>query len=492
MNRHIFEHLSKFKPTDEQESLISKDAKRKLLHLCIGINFSHLDPKLGLSTDFLIEIIDKILFHNKTDLDWFFSYYKNEICNWICKRHDSVIKYILSKTKLNFAKVISLLVSLMEFISSDKHLRKTTGIKIVQILYQNWFLFNDFWQTTSHIDTKMMLVDLLTKSILVDSSLFEKDFEIIKHVVTMYTDLLTDPKSKLGFKCKLLDLLHFFSQIPSQFSIKNCMGQFLANLPLKSSELVKGEDAYVDYVNAVRKILESIELCGSFELVNVIVGLITREDKHICDEEAHACFTCLMSRLETVKQGTLINFFWDSTLKQVESVSYDQRKILMFEKVFFVFLCNCNKPTFLEFLCANIVFLINILDIDLNESSFEIHATNKKSVFKILELAYRRLHKDEIFFSSAKLSIVYETNKFGSLKDGKELTKEVLRKCRKYLIEEVKFISNTDPVKNEKLLNLQRQMHCSAYNCLVALFVRTQTEPKLYIAFLFKDDNSKV
>jgi len=44
----------------------------------------------------------------------------------------------------------------------------------------------------------------------------------------------------------------------------------------------------------------------------------------------------------------------------------------------------------------------------------------------------------------------------------------------------------------DQLVSLQYQMHCSAYNCLCSLFIRTQTEPKLYQAFLFKDDVAKV
>ena len=119
-------------------------------------------------------------------------------------------------------------------------------------------------------------------------------------------------------------------------------------------------------------------------------------------------------------------------------------------------------------------------------------AMNKKCAFELLELTYKRLHKDEIFFASAKLCIAFETTKHGKAKDGKELTKEVLRKCRKSLCEEVKFISNMSDAALSKLNNLQLQLHCAAYNCLVSLFIRTQTEPKLYLACLFKDDTAKV
>ena len=98
------------------------------------------------------------------------------------------------------------------------------------------------------------------------------------------------------------------------------------------------------------------------------------------------------------------------------------------------------------------------------------------------------MHRDEIFFSGAKLCVSFETAKYGNVKDGKELTKEVLRKCRKSISEELKFAGNI----NHTVLNqIQLQLHCSAYNCLVSLFIRTQTEPKLYLACLFKEDSVK-
>lgn len=79
----------------------------------------------------------------------------------------------------------------------------------------------------------------------------------------------------------------------------------------------------------------------------------------------------------------------------------------------------------------------------------------------------------------------------GQVKDGKELTKEVLRKCRKNLSEEVKFMSNLKSSQLDSYNDHLRRLHCAAYNCLCALFIRTQTEPKLYLACLFKEDAAK-
>ena len=73
----------------------------------------------------------------------------------------------------------------------------------------------------------------------------------------------------------------------------------------------------------------------------------------------------------------------------------------------------------------------------------------------------------------------------------KKLTKDVLKKCYNYL-SEIKFLSITDSNELDRMKSLQYQFHCSAYNCLCSLFMRTQTDPKFYLAFLFKDDPSKV
>ena len=169
----------------------------------------------------------------------------------------------------------------------------------------------------------------------------------------------------------------------------------------------------------------------------------------------------------------------------------DERKFLTFRKVLFNFFTACHKNVFLDFLCSHVAYLLGLLDAELRETNFEVNCANKRCVFELLELAYKRLHRDEIFSSSSRLCAAYETSKFGQVRDGKELTKEVLKKCRKFLCDQIKFVSATTAEALDKLENRHRQLHCAAYNCLAALFIRTQKEPRLYSAFLFKDDASR-
>ncbi len=494
-NRIIFEYVCEslgYSNSFEQESLSCVDAKRKLFSFCLNLNFLALKKESSNVKDFLIEILDKYLFlsNQNTKILAFFSYYKNEICSWICKRYELVLKYILNKLNLNFPKSISLLINLIEYSATDKHLRKTFGVKIVNFLYDNWSMFHEFWHAeTADLENKILLVSLLTKCCFIELVPFDANAKSSNRISEMYMHLLVDPKTKLNFKCKVLDLVYVFTESPSPYQLKSYLNQFITQFPLKSTELVKGEDIYNDYVNAIRKILVSIELSSSLDLVNIIINIFCREPQHICDEEIQVSLINFIKRLESSKQSNVILNFWENYFQKA---SDDERKFVIFKKVLFNFLKSCEKPIFVEFLCSKIIYLLNILESDLKEATFELDFFNKRCVFELLELAYKRLHKDEIFNSNSKLCQNFESTKFGQVKDGKELTKEILKKCRKFLCYQIKFnlISNTDTLNMFE--NYLRQLHCAAYNCLVALFIRTQKEPRLYSAYLFKDDESKM
>jgi DNA-dependent protein kinase catalytic subunit len=505
LNQTIFDFIcnrikSDYSSTYEQESLTCAEAKRKIFNLCLSVN-CNLTQRQGTKSPelrcYLIELIDSYIFSNDKKQVAFFTYFKNEICSWLCRRHESIVKYLFSKLSVNFTKTIGLLITLMEFLISDKNLRKQHGTKIVENLYENWSFLRQYWQPDSLLENKLILINLLAKSMQIESvvatPVTSKSTEntSIKNVAEMFMSLLIDVNTKLSFKCKLFDLLYFFCDSPAPYLIKAHLNQFLTQLPLRSKELVKHDDNYNDYVSIIRKMLVSLGLSMSTDLLAVLVTIVCREPEHICDEEVKASFISFIKHLESSKQASLVQFYWENWSKNENN---DERKYIMFRKVLIVFLEHCEKPIFMDFMCANIMFMIKTLDAEIKENQFEGICMNKKNVFEILQLAYKRLYKDETFFVNSRLCMTFEREKFGQLKDGKELTKEVLRKCRKFLCEEIKqSLSSSSPYLNviEQNLSAERQMHCAAYNCLVSLFIRTQTEPKLYHAFLFKDEASK-
>ncbi len=338
---------------DEQESLTCIDAKNKLLGLCLAMNYNSIRAKKT-SEDFLIEILDKFLFDPAGS--GFFAYYKAEVCLCMCKRHEQVIAYVLGKLKLNFGKCIGLFIGLAEYLCGDKVQRKAYGKRVAVRLYESWSMFRDYWQPQGDIEAKTLLVSLATKVILIESVGKE---EVYRHVTEMYMGLLVDEKTKLSFKCKLLDLLCFFCDTPAPFSIKSSIGQLIAQFPLRSTELVKGTDGWHDYVNAVRKILTAVELSGSFELIEVVVNLLCREAEHVCGDEIEAGIVRCVRRMAGCRQTALIDFYWESSFRDM-----DERKQLVFRKVLMNVLRNCEKPSFLEFMCRNVVDLMRMLEVD--------------------------------------------------------------------------------------------------------------------------------
>ena len=321
-NRIIFDYIiastSNSSNAYEQESLSCVEAKRKLLNFCLNLNFMALKKSAPNVTDVLIEILDKFLFLG-TDpkILTLFTYYKSEVCAWVCKRYDSILKYIMNKLSLNFAKCISLLVSLIEYLATEKHLRKTYGVKIVHFLYENWSLFREYWQPEKgELENKMLLINLLTKCCFVELVPFEASPKMALNLSEMYMNMLVDTKTKLNFKCRVLDLLYVFCESPAPYQIKNYLSQFITQFPLKSTELVKGEDIYNDYLNAVRKMLVSLELSSSLDLASIVINILCRETKHICDEEIQQSLVNFIKRLDCGKQSSVITLYWENSFKK--------------------------------------------------------------------------------------------------------------------------------------------------------------------------------
>ena len=78
--------------------------------------------------------------------------------------------------------------------------------------------------------------------------------------------------------------------------------------------------------------------------------------------------------------------------------------------------------------------------------------------------------------------------------DGKELTKYVIARARAQFIDgkTIKSMEMATTIDKEIKMNLIRLLAISAFNCLISVLICTQTEAKLYKAFLFDSNPSKV
>lgn len=231
----------------------------------------------------------------------------------------------------------------------------------------------------------------------------------------MYMSFLVDKQLKLAQKIKLLDLLFFFTESPAPYTLKLYLPQLVAQLPLKSSELVRGEPAFNDYTSSIRKILVALEFTGSLDILSLVVSIICREKQHLLESEVQLTFVKLMHRSSLEKQASLITSYWEQAFKNAASAAQDEeRRLALFNKLVYEFLKSCAKPVFIDFMCANAIYLFELLDVPFRDVNFENTCSNRTCALRIFELAYKRLHKDEIFCPTAKLCNTYETKKIGS------------------------------------------------------------------------------
>ncbi|CAF5152672.1 unnamed protein product, partial [Rotaria sp. Silwood1] len=183
-------------------------------------------------------------------------------------------------------------------------------------------------------------------------------------------------------------------------------------------------------------------------------------------------------------------------------------------------LTSVNKSTLIEFYKKYIsVFIIEQLDIkiDLTLTTITSILINKIATYRFIDYMYTILNKDDVFgLNSLIAKIFYETVKkqeearkllniempitlikIGSTMDGKELTKYIIARARAQFIDGKiiksmeNMLNNVTTIEKEMKMNLIRLLAMSSFNCLISVLICTQTEAKLYKAFIFDANPSK-
>ncbi|KAJ7402013.1 hypothetical protein BTVI_90061 [Pitangus sulphuratus] len=115
-----------------------------------------------------------------------------------------------------------------------------------------------------------------------------------------------------------------------------------------------------------------------------------------------------------------------------------------------------------------------------NEYAFDTQVTKKMGYYKLLEVMYVRLSKEDVYSKDSKINQAYR----GSLSvEGNELTKTLIKSC---------YDAFTENMAGEsQLLEKRRQYHCAAYNCAIAVISCVFTESKFYQGFLFTEKSEK-
>ena len=350
----------------------------------------------------------------------------------------------------------------------------------------------------------------------------------------MYLTLLIDKKLNLTFKTRLLDLLPFFASLDNDEELSidkrekwtenfsRTFHTFIADcFPLKSTEFSKGTQEYHDYQGAIRKIFLALELSSSKFLFELIIWMLCCEKYHLFEDDILLSINHYIIKLNDLNKQMYILDYLINIIYGKNILFHLEHRLNALEKLILKILISIKKSILIEFYKKYIeFFVLEQLDIkiDLLNNNLIGILINKIATYRFIDYMYTILNKDDVFGSNSIISKVFYEKvknqeearkilnielpitviKLGQVMDGKELTKYVIARARAQFIDGkiIKSLemslTNVDINDKEMKMNLIRSLAMSSFNCLISILICTQTEAKLYKAFIFDANASKV
>jgi hypothetical protein len=459
--------------------------------------------------------------------------FKHQITSWLGTTPHFIINNVGEiNTTDQCRPIVSFLTIVLDLCSREKDIRQQYGRQFVDGIYTCWLQFSPLYRSIN-LDDKLLIVTLLTKTFIIDSRLLITH-EQFHQISQMYLTLLIDKQLNLTFKTRLLDLLPFFASLDTdedmpedkrkKWSDDLCrtLHIFTADcFPLKSTEFHSGTQEYHDYQGAIRKILSALELSSSVILFELLIWMLCCEQQHIFEEEILSSISRYVIKLnDHVKQLQLLDYihgiiFGKNPLFRLE------HRLNALEKLILKILTSVKKLTLIEFynkyICSLVIDQLDI-KIDLTSSIIVSILINKVCTYRLVDYMYTILNKEDVFGVNSSIAKQFfevvksqeearkilnvempiTSIKIGSTMDGKELTKYVITRGRAQFIDgklmksmEMMLV-NVNTTEKEMKMHLIRSLATSSFNCLISLLICTQTEAKLYKAFIFDANPSKV
>ncbi|XP_069123844.1 DNA-dependent protein kinase catalytic subunit-like [Argopecten irradians] len=417
--------------------------------------------------------------------DLVFSMFKSVIASHMASESDVCVKALAARAGADGRKVSRILVAMVDHVTRDKALRKRLGQNIVKSVLLQWKTIATWCDSSSSVDLQSMTLLLLTKLLLIDSKFVSTPSSpSFEDVFGTYLQCLIDTRTNLAFKCRVLDLLPFFVNVPKPHitKLKTNLDRLVAdNFPLKSTEFPKGSSHYRDYLTALDKILSGLELSGSLVLLELLISIACREQKHTYEDTIQQSLNRFTRRLPGDKQKLAVDVAFDVFCK--ENFPAEIRTATL-EKVALPMLRLCHKSALLEFYLDHMKDLRNILEAkQVKGAGLENQLVSKTGCFQLLDIMYSHLTKDEVSSKNSTLNEKFCQIKDEPIKTGSEMTRAIMK---------IGHAAKGEDTRGETtLLNQRRLYHCAAYNMLISVVSCTQTEAKFYQVFLFKEDESK-
>ncbi|XP_058033644.1 DNA-dependent protein kinase catalytic subunit [Ahaetulla prasina] len=480
-------------PGDERRSLPSLDIGSKqlaegLLHLAFAFGVrctelvSLLLNTLMLSVPLSGAAQESLI--NFSHGEYFYSLFL-EIINRELLKNLEIAVLELMKSALDSPKMVSTVLNgMLDQSFKDRATCKQQGVKLVAAILKNWGHLDHWWAKDASPESKMSVLTLLAKVLQIDSSVSFTHHEAFPHVFKTYTCLLMDQKLGLNLKSQAIIILPFFTKLVGEglCSLKHALDQLVAyNFPLTSDEFPKGTLKYNNYVDCVKKLLDALELSQNSTLLELMTEILCRDHKHIMEELFEINFKRIAKRGSCERQVLLLDtvhqMFQSETLhSNITRQAYVDRSLL-------ILLLHCSLDALKEFLSKIIIEAMDTLKSRFtksNETSFETQLIKKISYYKILEVMYSRLSKEDVHSKDSRINQAFQHS---THVEGNELTKTLIKSC---------YDAFTENMSGEtQLLENRRQFHCAAYNCAIAVISCVFNESKFYQGFLFTEKPEK-
>ncbi|XP_037613149.1 DNA-dependent protein kinase catalytic subunit isoform X1 [Sebastes umbrosus] len=418
--------------------------------------------------------------------EYFYSLFQATINTELLRCLDTTVPRLMKASSQNPSMVSVLLNGMLDHSFRERSVRKTQGQRLVEEVLRRWNSLQAWWEGHSSTpESKTATLLLLSKLLQIDSSVCSDiNHEAFRPVFSVFTMLLVDMNLPLNLKSQALLVLPFFTTLPEEplAELQRALDSLVAShFPMQSDEFAKGSLHRNNYMDCIRKLLDALELSQSPLLLKLMAGILCRDQKHIMEESFQTCFQRIAKRSSSERQQQLLCTVYG--VIQQGDVPMSSMLQAMMERILLPLASHCSTKALNDFFVANvsdIIVLVLSRFTKSNESEFEIQLMKKDGCYKLMELLYSRLPKEEVYSKESRINRAY----CGLDKtEGNELSKTLIKSC---------FEAFTENMAGEtQLLGLRRHFHCAAYNCAIAVISCSFNEPKFYHGFLFSEKPEK-
>ncbi|XP_060920840.1 DNA-dependent protein kinase catalytic subunit isoform X2 [Labrus mixtus] len=418
--------------------------------------------------------------------EYFYSLFQTTINTELLRRLSTTVPHLMRASSLNQTMVSVLLNGMLDHSFRERSVRKTQGKQLVDEVLKRWNSLQSWWEGPSATaESKTATLLLLSKLLQIDSSVCSDiNHEAFRPVFSTFTLLLVDMNLPLNLKSQALLVLPFLTSLPDEplSELQRSLDALVAShFPMTSDEFAKGSLHRNNYMDCVRKLLDALELSQSPLLLKLMALILCRDKKHIMEESFQTCFQRIAKRSSVERQLQLLC----AVYQVIDQGDVPMSSMLqaMMERVLLPLSSHCSSKALNDFFVANVSDITALLlsrFTKSNVSEFETQLLKKTGCFKLMELLYSRLPKEEVY---SKESRINQAHCRSEKTEGNELSKMLIKSC---------FEAFTENMAGEtQLLELRRHFHCAAYNCAITVISCSFSEPKFYHGFLFSEKPEK-